>query len=31
MDVESENMIVGPEKMGELKVRSLHKVDILRE
>ena len=29
MDVESENMVVGPEKMGELKVRSLHKVDIL--
>ena len=29
MDVESENMVVGPQKMGELKVRSLHKVDIL--
>lgn len=29
MDVESENMVVGPQKMGELKVRSLRKVDIL--
>ena len=29
MDVESENMVVGPHKIGELKVRSLHKTDTL--